>query len=176
MLVGQDPTIFKKPARVTEVLMLDDDHSQLARWLRQVFGADNYRAITLYATNLVKCSFDKPPSTQGGLRFLRPYFENCKTYLVEELLNYQPDLVLTLGEPAHALVVSMLDNKLDIPTTMQGAFTGRFHRARFRTLEFDYSPCLHIKTFRVAEVYGNSVRRFKEGLSAYLSPGRTTSS
>ena len=30
--------------------------------------------------------------------------------------------------------------------------------------EFAYSPCLHIKTFRVAEKYGPAIEPFKRGL------------
>ncbi len=171
MLIGQDPTIFNQPERVSHVLMLNQVNGQLSRWLKEVFGAENFRSLTLYATNLVKCSFSKPPSTttEGGLRFLQPYFQNCKAYLLEELLNFRPDLVLTLGEPAHKLFISILDNHNDIPDSMQAAFTGHFTKARLKEFEFDYSPCLHIKTFRVAEVYGESVKKFKQGISAYFN-------
>jgi len=62
----------------------------------------------------------------------------------------------------------MLDNYVDIPDTMQEAFTGEFVKARIGDFEFDYSPCLHIKTWRVAEVYGDSVKKFKDGISAYF--------
>ncbi len=177
MLIGQDPTIFNQPERVKEVLMLNESNGQLSRWLKQIFGADNFRAVTLYATNLVKCSFLKPPSTLsgGGLRFLKSYFDNCKDYLAHELLSFKPDCVLTLGEPAHKLFITILDNQKDMPDSMQTAFTGQFLRARFKGLEFDYSPCLHIKTFRVAEVYGESVQRFKEGVSSYFKANGGTS-
>jgi len=170
VLIGQDPTIFNRPERVSEVLMLNEENGQLSRWLRKIFGEDNFHALTLYATNLVKCSFAKPPSTSkaGGLKFLKPYFQNCKDYLAEELLNFRPEFVLTLGEPAHKLFVSILDNQVDIPDSMQAAFTGQFIKTKFNGFEFDYSPCLHIKTFRVAEVYGESVQKFKQGITAYF--------
>ena len=170
MLIGQDPTIFNQPERVKEVLMLNEPNGQLTRWLKEIFGAENFQAVTLYATNLVKCSFVKPPSTsaEGGLNFLKPYFDNCKEYLANELLNFKPDCVLTLGEPAHKLFITLLDNRSDIPDSMKTAFTGQFIRAQFKGFEFDYSPCLHIKTFRVAEVYGEGVQRFKQGISSYF--------
>ena len=174
MLIGQDPTVFKEPERVKYVLMLDQENGQLSRWLRGLFGENNFRSLTLYATNLVKCSFIKPPSTarQGGFRFLRPYFQNCKEYLAEEISRFQPTLVLTLGEPAHKLFVATLDNRDNVADKMKVAFTGRFVKVKFRGVEFDYSPCLHIKTFRVAEVYGESVKRFKEGVAAYFKEAR----
>lgn len=174
MLVGQDPTIFQEPGKVRYVLMLDQENGQLSRWLRGLFGQSNFRSLTLYATNLVKCSFIKPPSTarQGGLEFLQPYFQNCKGYLAEEIFRFQPRLVLTLGEPAHKLFIATLDNRDDIADRMKVAFTGQFVKAKFRGVEFDYSPCLHIKNFRVAEVYGDSVKRFKEGMAAYFKEAR----
>jgi len=176
MLIGQDPTIFQDPERVKQVLMLDDENSQLSRWLRDVFGADNFRSLTLYATNLVKCSFDKPPSTtkHGGFMFLQPYFHNCRGYLLDEISRFQPTLVLTLGEPTHRLFRTMLDGHVEIADEMKEAFTGKFVRVSLETIEFDYSPCLHIKTFRVAEVYGNRVTRFKKGLAAYFQETMTS--
>jgi len=175
MLIGQDPTILRKPERVKEVLMLDESNGKLSRWLKQIFGDDNFHTITLYATNLVKCSFVKPPSSSAGgsLKFLKPYFDNCKEYLAHELLSFKPDCVLTLGEPAHTLFITMLDNQM--PDTMQAAFTGQFLRAKFRGIEFDYSPCLHIQSFRVAEVYGERVQKFKDGISSYFKSNDGTS-
>jgi uracil-DNA glycosylase len=170
MLIGQDPTIFNDPERVKQVLMLNESNGQLALWLKDLIGK-GYDFVTLYATNLVKCTFGMPPSTtrEGGLKFLQPYFEICKDYLVKELNGFAPNCVLTLGEPAHMLFRSILDNAATIPETMQTAFSGRFIKARLGELEFDYSPCLHIKTFRVAEVYGEKVGTFKEGMKSYFS-------
>jgi hypothetical protein len=115
-------------------------------------------------------SLDKPPSTssQGGLKFLDFYFQNCKMFLSEEISKYKPTLVITLGEPAHKLFISTLDNRTSIAESMQNAFTGTMVKAKFRGVEFDYSPCLHIRTFRVAEVYGDSVELFKDTLATYF--------
>ena len=170
MLIGQDPTIFIRSERVKHVLMLDEPNGQLTRWLKDLFGKQNFDRLTLYATNLVKCTFEKPPSnfSGGGLKFLRPYFENCKDYLIQEVLNYKPACVITLGEPTHKLFTSILDNGKEIPDSMQGAFTGELLRTSIRAFQFDYSPCLHIKTWRVAEVYGESVRRFRTGITSYF--------
>jgi len=160
--------------------MLDDPNSQLSRWLREeVFGRKSFNSLTLYATNLVKCSLERLPSTarQGGLRFLQPYFENCRDYLFDEISEFRPTLVLTLGEPAHKLFVTTLDHCESIADRMKDAFTGTFVRAKFRGTEFDYSPCLHIQTFRVAHTYGDRLKRFKKGLAAYFEEaGDATSS
>jgi len=117
---------------------------------------------------LIKASKGLQSFQGGALKFLKPYFENCKGYLLQEIYGFHPNLVLTFGEPAHKLFVGMLDNSSDFGASMQEAFTGEFKKARFSGLEFDYSPCLHIKTFRVAETYGRSVQEFKRGLSDYL--------
>ncbi|MBI5892474.1 MAG: hypothetical protein HZB79_02300 [Deltaproteobacteria bacterium] len=170
MLVGQDPTIFKKPERVKSVLMLDQENSQLSRWLKDLFGSNNFQSLTLYATNLIKCSFNKPPSTtqEGGLNFLMPYFKNCMEYLKDEVCKFKPNLLLTLGEPAHKLFITILDNHDSIGKSMQSAFKGYFLKVKLEEVEFDYSPCLHIKTFRVAKVYGDSVKQFKKGIENYF--------
>jgi len=153
--------------------MLDQERGALRRWLREeVFGKNCFDSLTLYATNLVKCGFRELPSRLGGLKFLRAYFANCKDHLAEEISMFQPTLVVTLGEPAHQLFITTLDNREDIEEDMKGAFTGRFVKAKFRATEFDYSPCLHIKTFRVAETYGDKLKRFKRGLANYFKEGR----
>jgi len=171
MLVGQDPTIKQEPGRVKQAHMLDDPNSLLSRWLREdVLGEKNFGSLTLYAANLVICAFPEPPSAypQGALEFLRRYFKNCKGYLSEEISRFQPTLVLTLGEPGHKLFITILDNRGHIAQDMNDAFTGGFIRAKFGGVQFDYSPCLHITTWRVPETYGERLERFKRGLEAYF--------
>ena len=170
MLVGQDPTVRKKPERVKHVLMLDEPSGQLSRWLRDLFGPNKFERLTIYATNVVKCSFSKPPSDfdEGGLAFLSPYAEVCKQYLGREVGAFQPDLVLTLGEPSHKLFRYVLDRPDVVGEDMKEAFTGLFVRASIGGVAFDYSPCLHIQTFRVAETYGKRVDSFRAGLSQRL--------
>jgi len=171
MLIGQDPTIARRQERVESVLMLDRAGGQLSRWLSELFGANHFRSVTLYATNAVKCTFGARPSAQknGGLRFLQPYFELCKDHLLHEVSAFRPTLVVTLGEPAHALFVSLLEKPHNVQARMKQAFSGRFFKATLRGVEFDYSPCLHIGTFRVAEAYGDAVKQFKVGLQSYVS-------
>lgn len=168
MLIGQDPTIFDKPERVKEVLMLDDENGQLKRWLKGLFGAEKFSSITIYATNLVKCRFPKPPSTYKGNKFLKPYFNNCKEYLKEEILNYKPTIIMSLGEPSHKFFREILDQKDIIPFEMNVAFVGDFYRLSVEGWEFDYTPCLHIKTYRVAETYGININKFKDKVKEYF--------
>ena len=168
MLVGQDPTVRKAPERVHHVLMLDQPNGQLSRWLRGILG-EAYDTATIYATNVVKCSFARTPSDMepGGLPFLSPYADKCKPYLVDEVRRYRPALVLTLGEPAHIIFRSLLDNPEEIGEQMKNAF-GKFVAVTIGGVPFDYSPCLHIQTFRVAETYGPLVHGFKTELNAAL--------
>lgn len=62
MIIGQDPIIINNSERVKEVFMLDDSNTQLSRWLRNIFGESILNSITVYATNLIKCSFSSAPS------------------------------------------------------------------------------------------------------------------
>lgn len=166
MLIGQDPTIFVEKERVNHVLMLDEPNGQLRRWLENLVGKDNLGDFTIYASNIVKCTFPKPPSTYRGKNFLKPYFENCKKYLEKEVLSFRPNLVLSFGEPAHRYFALLFDNKEQISSKMQSAFGNGegFFKAQINGFEFSYSPSLHIKTFRVAEVYGKKVEYFKSTL------------
>ena len=169
LLIGQDPTIVKKPERVKEVLMLDDANSQLSRWLKNIFG-EKFDELDIYATNLVKCFFSLPPSQMpgGGYKFLQPFYDECKGYLVTEITKFCPAFVMTLGQTAHRLFIKSLDNPSSVPEFMKDAFTGNFVKVKLNSFEFDYTPCLHIKTFRVAETYKDSVTAFKKNLLGYL--------
>lgn len=174
MLIGQDPTIYNEKIPVEYVLMLNQSSGQITKWLREeVFGLaiyDLYDSLTLYATNLIKCSLKSPPAaTKQGKAVIKNCFQNCKYYLIEEVKKFQPGLVLTFGEPAHEMFTSLFDNKNGFSGSMHNDFTGGFSRVRLSNFEFDYSPCLHIKTFRVADVYGERVAKFKKGVADYFS-------
>ena len=162
MLVGQDPTISRNPERVTHALMLNERNSQLRRWLVDLLGEENFNSATLYATNVVKCSFASPP---GTLRVLEPYFDSCKHHLLNEITKFQPQILLTFGESTHRLFISTGDFK----EPMKDAFTGMFQEARLKGTRFQYSPCLHIKTFRVADIYGKRIQPFRVSLHDNLT-------
>jgi len=180
LLIGQDPTIFDKPERVNTVLMLNESsgrNGQLRKWLeKELFGTENFNRIEIYATNLVKCQFDKPPtlSTGGALKFLQPRFAFCKEYLLMEIQQFKPDIVLTLGESAHKLFSKEIEvNDGELKGKMKNDFTGDFFEAELNNVKFQYSPCLHIKTFRVAETYGKQVFDFRNGLNNKLKGAST---
>ena len=170
MLIGQDPYIHKDPERVECVLMLDEENGQLKRWLSGFLGENIFERIELYATNVVKCPIkrESPASLKRVLSLLKPCFDNCKGYLIDEVTQFKPTLVLAFGEPAHKLFITILNNGNVFEDSMKEAFTGKFIKASIRDVRFHYSPCLHIKTFRVAETYGDKVTQFKTNLTKQL--------
>jgi len=170
MLIGQDPYIHKDPDRVKCVLMLDQGNGQLSKWLNEVLGENSFSEVELYATNVVKCPVKRESSASPKrvLSLLQPCFDNCKNYLIKEITNFKPTIILTLGEPAHKLFISILDNNAIFKDSMREAFTGKFIKASVRDVSFQYSPCLHIKTYRVADTYGKQVEEFKYNLRSIL--------
>jgi uracil-DNA glycosylase family 4 len=166
MLIGQDPTIKEEQDRVKEVLMLDQENGQLRRWLKGIFGLSKFESITIYATNVIKCTFSRRPSElqNGGRELLNCCFLNCRQYLKNEVLAYAPNLILTLGEPSHEMFLKLVNEK--IPVKMKDAFSGKFHEVSIENLKTYYSPCLHIQTFRVAEKYGEKVVNFKSMINS----------
>ncbi len=171
MLVGQEPTIRKDKDRVNVPLMLDDSRSQLSKWLRQSIFGEEFEKMTLYATNIVKCSFNKPPSEQaaGGKKFLKNYFENCQQYLKREIISFKPTILLGFGEPVHIYLSQIFGDETK-KVSMKTSFTGKFRFIGLKDSEykFYYSPCLHIQNFRVAETYGDAVKDFKLGVREIL--------
>lgn len=170
MLIGQDPYIYREPGRVECVLMLDQEKGQLSTWLKDVLGKPSFQEAELYATNVVKCPVKRESSTslKRVLSLLQPCFDNCKNYLIKEITNFKPSIVVTFGEPAHKLFISILDNNYLFEDSMKKAFTGEFIKASVRNVSFQYSPCLHIKTYRVAETYGTQVDTFRYNLQNIL--------
>ncbi len=168
MLVGQDPTI-KSGRGVNRVLDLDNENGQLRRWLINVFGESIFDTFTLYATNLVKCTLEQPSSeSNNAFKSLQTYFRYCKTYISREITLFKPDFVLTFGEPAHELFFEILNDPGDLTSSMRKDFTGMLSKVRVGKTSFFYSPCLHIRTFRVADTYGEKVKDFKINIKQYL--------
>lgn len=166
MLIGQDPYIHKDPDRVKCVFMLDQENGQLSKWLNNILGEDIFKGTELYATNVVKCPVKRESSASQKrvISLLQPCFYNCKDYLINEITNFKPTIVLTFGEPAHKLFISILNNSDSFKDSMKEAFTGEFIKANVRNVSFQYSPCLHIRTYRVANTYGKQVDEFKKNL------------
>jgi uracil-DNA glycosylase len=168
MLIGQDPTI-RSGRGVNRVLDLDNEQGQLRRWLISVFGESIFDTYTLYATNLVKCTLEQPPSeSSNALKLLQTYFRHCQTYIFREISLFKPNFVLSFGEPAHELFFEILSDASDLKSSMRDDFTGTFSKVRIRETSFLYSPCLHIRTFRIADTYGDKIKEFKISVKRYF--------
>lgn len=164
MLIGQDPTIFNKNKSVEVVLMLDKENGSLKRWIIDIFGKENFEKAEIHATNLVKCTFSNPPSLKKNKEFLQPFFANCKKYLKKEISAFEPELVITFGENTHINFLQILNDKKPYQGIMKLDFRQNIQTMRLDGVAFKYSPCLHIKTYRVAETYGEAVMLFKKEL------------
>lgn len=176
MLIGQDPTIRRASIEVKSVLMLTNDkvhRSNLQKWIEEeVFGNSDYPKIQLYATNLVKCRFAKQPSNckEGAYIFLESCFKNCVRYLREEIKSFRPSLVISLGETAHKLLCKELYPPKNFSCKMNQDFSKKIPVSlRDTDIFFDYMPCLHITTFRVAKTYGNKINSFRNNLSSLIN-------
>jgi uracil-DNA glycosylase len=168
MLIGQDPLVHSFKT-VNRVLDLDNEHGQLRRWLVSVFGESIFDAFTLYATNLVKCSLEKAPSdNNSNMKLLQTYFRNCRTYIFREISLFKPDFVLAFGEPAHELFFEILSDAGDLTSSMRKDFTGSLSKVRVGDTSFLYSPCLHIRTFMIADSYGDRTKEFKMNIKRYF--------
>lgn len=176
MLIGQDPTIRRTDTQVKSVLMLTNDkvpRSNLQRWIEdEVFGNSDYPKIQLYATNLVKCRFAEQPSNskEGAYHFLELCFDNCVRYLREEIKSFRPSLVISLGETAHKLFCKELYPPENFSCKMNQDFSQIIPvKLKDTDIFFDYMPCLHITTFRVAKTYSNKINSFRNNLSCKIN-------
>ena len=78
--------------------------------------------------------------------------------------------MLTFGEPTHKFCIELLDQyDSKEKGAMKKAFTGQLYKVGMNGFEFSYSPCLHIKRYRVADDYGDKVKRFKDTLRNNLT-------
>ena len=164
MLIGQDPTIRNKTKKVKCALMLDDPNSSICRWIKEIFGDDNFVKYEIYATNAIKCVLKDVATDKGkdGIKYLKPIFEKCKEHLINEIKDFKPDYIFTLGEPCYKLFSYMLKDEIELKEDFSDLFGKKFKEIKFSDVTFRYSPILHIQTYRVAKKYGEEVKRFEE--------------
>lgn len=153
MLVGLNPTLVKKQARV--VLELDDNISSIYEYIvndvLKPSGIDLLKDV--YATNLIKCTFPKEPrricrdkfgkaATETVKNFLQPYFMNCKQYLTKELREISPKIVISFGEVPHQLLWEEFDwSHNNVERDMSKAF-GNTYNVNISGLDIAYMPCI----------------------------------
>lgn len=158
LIVGQDPTI--RSGEAGTVLMLDRPRNSVYNYIKgKILDPLDLRLDDVAATNVVKCTFpgNRPPngiarenrvqlrdeSRAQGIRaetaFLRPFFDNCKQYVVDEIRELKPKVLLSLGEPCHQLLVTSFDWPIGL--RLKEVFGCTF---LVETLfNVDYIPCAH---------------------------------
>jgi uracil-DNA glycosylase len=113
IILGQDPTVHDPEDRKTlKVTLHLDQPGGLRRYVEEICeGLDLDLDKNIYATNLLKNFFDKPPDT---MREENPqFFQKAAGYwiplLKEEIEEFENVPILTLGEP----VLNSLTNSPD---------------------------------------------------------------
>ncbi len=99
IFIGQDPTVRRKKSRedIKVTLNLDKENS-LKTYLKEVcdiLQIDIEKEV--YATNLYKCFFNKPPADDQTI--LTRHFKIWMDFLIHELTEFKNSFVITLGEP-----------------------------------------------------------------------------
>lgn len=182
LVVGQDPTI--RSAEASTVLMLDRPGNPVYNFIKgKILNPLDLSLDDIAATNAVKCSFpgNRPPnsiarenrlqlrdeSRARGIRvetaFLRPFFDKCAQYLVEEIQELRPRVVLSLGEPCHQLLVTSFGwpIRLRLKEVFRGSFTVE------TPFNVAYVPCAHQN--RQHEFYRGRWPEFLETLESAVS-------
>jgi uracil-DNA glycosylase len=155
MLVGLNPTLIKKKAKV--VLELDDSRSQIYRFVNDdvLTPAGITPEKHVYATNLVKCTFSKEPrimseegSGQKGneavKELLSPFFKNCRRYFEEEIKEMRPRILISFGEKPHQMITEEFGlAQQGVKTRMKDAF-GKVYPVNMLGVDIVYAPCIRV--------------------------------
>jgi len=99
IFIGQDPTVRDQKSRgkINVTLNLDKENN-LKTYLKEVcdiLQVDIEKEV--YATNLYKCFFKKPPADDQTI--LTRHFKIWMDFLINELTEFKNSFVITLGEP-----------------------------------------------------------------------------
>jgi uracil-DNA glycosylase len=154
MLVGLNPTLIKKEAK--NVFELDDYKSPIYKYIVQdILQPVGLKTDDIYATNLVKCTFSQEPriiceqiygkkDSKTVKGFLSPFFQNCKRYFAEEILEIKPKILISFGEVPHQLIVEEYDLiQRNIDENMKVAF-GNIYRVNMHARDIFYVPCIRV--------------------------------
>jgi uracil-DNA glycosylase len=99
VFIGQDPTVRNEESRkdINVTLNLDRENS-LRSYLKkacEILEIDIDSEV--YATNLYKCFFKKPPADDKSI--LTRHFKIWMDFLIHELAVFKHSIFITLGEP-----------------------------------------------------------------------------
>ena len=183
MLVGLNPTLIRKEARV--VLELDDAYSQICRFVAgdvlKPAGIDLNKHV--YATNLVKCTFSKEPrimskeeagkdGNEAVKRLLLPFFRNCRKYFEEEIGEISPKILIAFGEKTHKLITEEYGlTRQGVKKGMKNAF-GNIDHINLLGHDIAYVPCIRPVARRhtfFANSWEGFLKRLKETASEMLN-------
>jgi len=99
IIIGQDPTVRREESRekITATLNLDKNNS-LRSYLEIVCNILQIDIDKeLYATNLYKCFFNKPPADDESI--LTRHFKIWADLLIKEIKSFKNPIIISLGEP-----------------------------------------------------------------------------
>jgi uracil-DNA glycosylase len=170
MIVGQEPTLYDR--RIVEVpLELNIPGTTLHTFIRNsVLGVNVFDNATIYATNAVKCTFEIPPTGHG--KPLAISFANCQIHLRREIESFQPNVLISLGQPAYKLIAHEFG--INDNPSMRHDFTGTPVQVPFEleneTRDIYYSPCVHYRTAnRWANVYNQPLSMLRDWLETQMN-------
>ena len=112
IIIGQDPTVREKKSRgdINVTLNLDKENS-LKKYIKDIGFALNIDIDKeVYATNLYKCFFKKPPADDQTI--LTRHFKIWIDLLINELAPFDNSFVITLGEPLISQLVHSNSKKV----------------------------------------------------------------
>jgi uracil-DNA glycosylase family 4 len=152
-------------------LDLENANSSLHEYIvGEILQPTGIKIDDIYATDLVKCRF---PNNQTPRiiskshdmtikEFLTPFFFNCRQWLFQELRDFHPKMIISLGEPVHQLLIEQFS--WDVPARMKDAFGNVYS-----VLVFDhntyYAPCIHINSKRHSHyrnLWNEFIQRLRE--------------
>jgi uracil-DNA glycosylase len=181
MLVGLNPTLTKKQVKV--VFELDDDDSTIYKYIVQdILPHVGLKIDDIYATNLVKCTFSQEPRiicerTYGKKdnktvkTFLSPFFQNCRRYFTEEIMEINPKILISFGEVPHQLIVDGFNlTQQNVNVNMKEAF-GNIYRVPMHGRDVFYVPCIRLVA-KNHPYFRNSWEMFVKRLKETVNPAQ----
>jgi uracil-DNA glycosylase len=115
VIIGQDPTVGNERTRreITHALMLNREKVNLTRFLGEVCAALELSLNNVYATNLCKCFFTKPPSKVKSPQLIQKTGPEWLDILRRELALFPDAAVISLGEPVlDVLLLPTVKNRM----------------------------------------------------------------
>lgn len=107
IILGQDPTVQNENSRkkINTVLNLDKKNGSLYSYINIIV---NYLGLNIeenvYATNLIKCFFKKPPAAENQI--ISNHLPYWRELLQSEIDNFHDALIISLGQPVISNIIT----------------------------------------------------------------------